>query len=203
MTYRSLTRATQPVVEPVTLTEAKAHLRVDNDIDNAYVMGLVGSARGWVEEYLDRTLVHTQWTMRLDGFPPNGMDNIELPRPPMATAAAVTAVAITYTTESGAVVVFPSNEYRVDRHSTPGGISPLFDQAWPVHRRDENAVVITWWGGYGEDGRSVPMQIRHAILMLVAHWYDRRESVLTGSISKEIEFGVHSLLDSCRWGTYR
>jgi uncharacterized phiE125 gp8 family phage protein len=121
----------------------------------------------------------------------------------MATAAAVTAVAITYTTESGAVVVFPSNEYRVDRHSTPGGISPLFDQAWPVHRRDENAVVITWWGGYGEDGRSVPSQIRHAILMLVAHWYDRRESVLTGSISKEIEFGVHSLLDSCRWGAYR
>ena len=142
--------------------------------------------------------------MRLDGFPPNGMDNIELPRPPMATASAVTAVAITYTTESGAVVVFPSNEYRVDRYSAPGGISPLFDQAWPVHRRDENSVMITWWGGYGEDGRSVPTQIRHAMLMLVAHWYGAgRESVLTGSISKEIEFGVHSLLDSCRWGAYR
>jgi uncharacterized phiE125 gp8 family phage protein len=99
------------------------------------------------------------------------------------------------------VVVFPSNEYRVDRHSTPGGISPLFDQAWPVHRRDENAVVITWWGGYGEDGRSVPTQIRHAILMLVAYWYDRREAA--GSVSNEIEFGVKSLLDSCRWGAYR
>jgi hypothetical protein len=49
----------------------------------------------------------------------------------------------------------------------------------------------------------VPTQIRHAILMLVAHWYDRRESVLTGSISKEVEFGVKSLLDSCRWGAYR
>jgi uncharacterized phiE125 gp8 family phage protein len=65
-------------------------------------------------------------------------------------------------------------------------------------------VVITWWGGYGEDGRSVPNQIRHAMLMLVAHWYGTaRESVLIGSISKEIEFGVKSLLDSCRWGTYR
>jgi len=60
--------------------------------------------------------------------------------------------------------------------------------------------VITWWGGYGEDGRSVPTQIRHAMLMLVAHWYDRREA---GSVSREVEFGVHSLLDSCRWGTYR
>ncbi len=197
MTYRSLTRSSQPVVEPVTITDAKAHLRVDTDADNTYIMGLVAAARAWVEEYLDRSLVHTQWTMRLDGFPPNGLDNLELPRPPMATAAAVSAVAITYTTETGAVVVFPSHEYRVDRHSTPGAISPLYEQAWPVHRRDDNSVTITWWGGYGEDGRSVPTQIKHAMLLLVAHWYDRRDS--TGSVSKEMEFGVKSLLDSCRW----
>ncbi len=203
MTYRSLTRSSQPVVEPVTITDAKAHLRVDTDADNTYIMGLVAAARAWVEEYLDRSLVHTQWTMRLDGFPPNGLDNLELPRPPMATASAVSAVAITYTTETGAVVVFPSHEYRVDRNSTPGAISPLYEQAWPVHRRDDNSVTITWWGGYGEDGRSVPTQIRHAMLMLVAHWYDRRESVLTGLVSKEIEYGVKSLLDSCRWGAYR
>jgi uncharacterized phiE125 gp8 family phage protein len=117
----------------------------------------------------------------------------------MATASAVSAVAITYTTETGAVVVFPSHEYRVDRNSTPGAISPLYEQAWPVHRRDDNSVTITWWGGYGEDGRSVPTQVKHAMLLLVAHWYDRREAVLTGSISKEIEFGVKSMLDSCRW----
>jgi uncharacterized phiE125 gp8 family phage protein len=199
MTYRSLTRSSQPVVEPVTITDAKAHLRVDTDADNTYIMGLVAAARAWVEEYLDRSLVHTQWTMRLDGFPPNGLDNLELPRPPMATASAVSAVAITYTTETGAVVVFPSHEYRVDRNSTPGAISPLYEQAWPVHRRDDNSVTITWWGGYGEDGRSVPTQVKHAMLLLVAHWYDRREAVLTGSISKEIEFGVKSMLDSCRW----
>lgn len=204
MTYRSLTRATQPVVEPVTLTEAKAHLRVDTDDDNAYIMALVAAARGWAEEYLNRTLVFTQWTMRLDGFPPNGMANIELPRPPMATADGKTTVSITYTTEGGSVVVFPANEFRVDRNATPGAISPLFDQAWPVHRVDENAIAITWWGGYGEDGRSVPAQIRHAILMLVAHWYDARSAVLTsGAVPMEVPFSVKSLLDSCRWGAYR
>jgi hypothetical protein len=49
----------------------------------------------------------------------------------------------------------------------------------------------------------VPAAIRHAILMLVGHWYEARSSVLTGTISKEIEFGVKSLLDSQRWGSYR
>jgi hypothetical protein len=39
--------------------------------------------------------------------------------------------------------------------------------------------------------------------MLVGHWYEFRTSVLTGSISKEVEFGVKSLLDSQRWGSYR
>jgi uncharacterized phiE125 gp8 family phage protein len=62
---------------------------------------------------------------------------------------------------------------------------------------------VTWWAGYGASGTSVPAAIRHAILMLVGHWYESRSSVLTGSISKEIEFGVKSLLDSQRWGSYR
>jgi uncharacterized phiE125 gp8 family phage protein len=63
---------------------------------------------------------------------------------------------------------------------------------------------VTWWAGYGTSGASVPAAIRHAMLMLVGHWYDgSRSGVLTGSISKEIEFGVKSLLDSQRWGSYR
>ena len=202
MTYRSLTRSSQPVVEPVTITDAKAHLRVDTDADNTYIMGLVAAARAWVEEYLDRSLVHTQWTMRLDGFPPNGLDNLELPRPPMATASAVSAVAITYTTETGAVVVFPSHEYRVDRNSTPGAISPLYEQAWPVHRRDDNSVTITWWGGYGEDGTKVPKVVRAAILMLVAYWYERRLAA-DQVAATAVPFGVSSMLDSIKWGDYR
>jgi uncharacterized phiE125 gp8 family phage protein len=202
MTYRSLTRSTQPVVEPVSLTEAKAHLRVDADDDNAYIMSLIAAARGWAEQYLDCTLVFTQWTMRMDGFPPNGMENIELPRPPMATTDGKATVSITYTTEGGSVVVFPANEFRVDRNATPGSLSPLYDQAWPVHRRDENSVSVTWWGGFGEDGRSVPAQIRHAILMLSAHWYERRMAA-DNMGGNDVPFGVKSLLDSCRWGSYR
>jgi uncharacterized phiE125 gp8 family phage protein len=75
---------------------------------------------------------------------------------------------------------------------------------WPANLDDQNAVTVTWWAGYGTSGASVPAAIRHAMLMLVGHWYDgSRSGVLTGSISKEIEFGVKSLLDSQRWGSYR
>ena len=196
MTYRSLTRATQPVVEPVSVSDAKVHLRVDGDEDNLYIASLIAAARDWVESYLDRTLVKTQWTLKMDRFP---IGDIELPRPPMLPLS----VSLTFTSESGAVSVLASNLYRVDSASTPGVVRPLREADWPAYMDDANAITITFWAGYGEDGRSVPAAIKHAMLMLVGFWYENRSSVIVGSISKPLEFAVESLLSSQKWGAYR
>lgn len=203
MQYRSLTRQTPPAVEPVTLSEAKAHLRVDTSDDDTYIGTLITAAREWCEEYLDRTLVHTQWVMRFDKFPDSGIEPVELPRPPMVASGTATAVTVTFTTEPGSTATYSTAEYRVDRYATPGTVLPIYGTTWTPHRQDDNAISVTWWAGYGATGASVPAAIRHAMLMLVGHWYEARSSVLTGSISKEIEFGVKSLLDSQRWGAYR
>jgi uncharacterized phiE125 gp8 family phage protein len=202
--YRSLTRQTPPAVEPVTLAEAKAHLRVDTSDDDSYIQNLVSSAREWVENYLDRTLIHTQWVMRFDKFPDSGIEPVELPRPPMVASGTATAVTVTFTQEAGPTSTYSTAEYRVDRNATPGAILPIYGSTWTPHRQDDNAISVTWWAGYGATGASVPAAIRHAILMLVGHWYDgARSGVVVGSISKEVEFGVKSLLDSQRWGSYR
>lgn len=199
MQYRSLTRQTAPAVEPVTLTEAKAHLRVDTSNDDTYIGTLITAAREWVEEYLDRSLITQQYVVRFDAFP----YEIELPRPPMATSGTATAVVVTYTLGDDSTAVLAATEYRVDRSSTPGVVRQLRAGTWPANLDDQNAVTVTWWAGYGASGSSVPAAIRHAILMIVGHWYEFRTGVLTGSISKEVEFGVKSLLDSQRWGSYR
>jgi uncharacterized phiE125 gp8 family phage protein len=201
--YRSLSRATAPAVEPVTLAEAKAHLRVDTATDDAYIGSLISAAREWCEQYLDRTLVHTQWVMRFDKFPPDGTHDIELPRPPMATAGTTTAVALTFTYENGTTATYSTASYRVDRDGVPGTVKTLYGQAWPPHLQDDNAISVTWWGGYGASGTSVPAAIRHAMLMLVGFWYEHRSTVLVGSISKQLEFAVESLLSSQKWGSYR
>lgn len=199
MQYRSLTRATPPAVEPVTVSEAKAHLRVDVSDDDAYIATLITAAREWCEQYLDRTLIDTQWTMRLDSFP----YEIELPRPPIASAGTATAVTLTYTLGDDSTATLSSTQYRVDRNSTPGVVRQLRAGTWPANLDDYNAVAVTWWAGYGSSGTSVPAAIRHAMLMLVAHWYENRNTVLVGSISKPLEFAVESLLSSQKWGSYR
>ncbi|HDR1907263.1 TPA: phage gp6-like head-tail connector protein [Pasteurella multocida] len=40
--------------------------------------------------------------------------------------------------------------------------------------------------------------IRQAILMTIAHWYEHREAVFTGTITKEIELGTWRLIQPYR-----
>jgi len=224
MKWRSLTRSIQPAVEPVSLLEVKQHLRVDHETDDSYIDALITAAREWAEVYLDRTLVTTQWTMRMDSFPTMARQlseayqdrtfiatqmnvradifppDIELPRPPMSTSN--TTATISYLTDTGTRTTMPTDQYRVDSDSTPGVVRPLYAGTWPAHRVDQNSVVITWYAGYGDSGQSVPRQIRHAIMMLVGVWYEVRSGTMNGTYA-EPPYSIKTLLDSCRWGGYQ
>lgn len=198
MRYRSLTRAAQPVVEPVSLADAKTHLRVDTESDDDHILALISSAREWCENYTQRTFIHTQWTMTFDTFP----WEIELPRPPVAVASGNTATTITYAMETGGTATLATSQYRVDRTAEPGVIRTVYAGTWPSHLLDRNSISVTWWGGYGEDGGKVPKVVRSAILMLVAYWYERRLAA-DQIASNAVPFGVSSMLDSIKWGDYR
>ena len=201
MRYNSVTRATGPAVEPLTVAEAKLHLRVDISDDDAYIGTLITAAREWVENYLDRTLITTQLILRAAEFP---TEELELARPPMVASGTATAVVITYTLADTTTATLSTALYRVDRTSTPGNVAPIINGTWPSDViEDANAVAVTYWAGYGPTSASVPATIRHACLMLIGHWYERRSAVLTGTISKPLEFAVESLLASNNWGQYR
>jgi uncharacterized phiE125 gp8 family phage protein len=196
--YRSLTRQTAPAVEPVTLSEAKAHLRIDSSDEDTLISTLITAAREWCEEFLDRSLIHQQYVMRFDSFP----YEIELPRPPMATSGTTTALTLTYTLGDDSTAVLAATEYRIDRNSTPGVVRQLRQGTWPANLDDQNAITVTWWAGYGASGSSVPAAIRSAMLMLVAHLWRNREMTTEAALS-EVPMGTKALLDSARWGSYR
>ena len=196
MQYLSLTRQTPPSVEPVTVAEAKAHLRVDTSNDDAYIGTLITAAREWCEQYLDRTLIHTQWAMRLDRFPPDSLQPIDLPRPPVVASGTATAVSVTFTSEVGSTATLTTAQYRVQRFETPGRVTTVYGGTWPASREDNDAVVIQWWAGYGASGTSVPAAIKNAILMYVHELYEKRGNA-------EPPAAVRALLDSQKWGSYR
>jgi len=189
--YRSLRRTSAPTVEPVTLSEAKAHCRVDTSADDTLIQGYITTAREWVEDYIDRALVTQQLVMKLDAFPAE----IELPRPPMIASGTATAVTITYVTgEAGGTATLSASEYRVDRDSTPGAIRTLYAGSWPSHLIDQNSVTVSWWAGYG-DSASVPQRVKSAILMCVHELYEKRGD-------GAMPVAAMRLLDTVSWGSY-
>jgi len=58
-----------PAVEPVTLDEAKAHLKVDTTDDDALIATLISAARAKAEWHTGRAFVTQGWTLWLDRWP--------------------------------------------------------------------------------------------------------------------------------------
>ena len=204
--YRSLAVSTASGTgdRPVTVSEAKEHLRiVDFTDDDTYIGALVDAATTWCEDYCDRTFADKTYTVAFDDFPAL---RTELPRPPVrlnATAASAT-VTISYVDQSGNTQTLTwaqsgTQQFRLDRDHVPALIYPLYLQDWPAVRLDDKSVQITYLAGYGGSA-GVPTPAKHAIKLLVGHWYASREAV--GSVGQDVPLGVHALLDPLKWKQY-
>lgn len=195
--YRSLRRYTEPATEPVTLAEAKTHCRVDTSDDDTYLTALINLGRIYVEDILDITMITTVWEARYDVFP---LWELTLPRPPMAAQT----VTVIYRDESGANQTITSVAgFQADPYVTPGRIYPLYNGVWPAVRGDENSVTVRWTAGYGA-AASVPQNLKHLVLLLVAHWYANREPVTQANLQlQNIPMTFQTLLAQSGWGGYR
>jgi uncharacterized phiE125 gp8 family phage protein len=198
MRYRSLRKITEPTSEPLTVAEAKQHLRVEHSDDDSIIENLITSAREYVETYLDCTLMLTQYKMMLDMFPAH----IELPKSPLSTVSGYDSVILTYTTDTEIKITLSSTEYRVDAHAVPAVLRTNYGDSWPAHLADYNSIEVTFWAGYGSTSASVPQRIRNAMLMLITHLYENRSSVQLGVVAHVVPDSMRMLLDSAKFGGY-
>lgn len=206
--YRSLQKIVPPAVEPVTLAEAKRHLRVEFEDDDDYIVGLITAARQYCELRLDRCLIDTRLEMKLDTFP-SGWE-LPLPLPPFSPTVGRQEIEITFlnvqlqplsVVEAEPTIVSTPGTFIANRASTPAMLTPNVNGYWPVTGPLRSAVTIRWWAGYGDGADKVPRGIRHACLMLLGHWYMNREAVAPGSFGT-VPLGVNELLSAFSWGSY-
>jgi uncharacterized phiE125 gp8 family phage protein len=176
-----------PAAEPIGLAEAKAHLRVDADDEDALIAALITTARMFVERTLALALITQDWSLLLDAWPTCGFVLL-----PLTPVQAVTAISV-HAPDGGSATV-DAADYAVDVLSEPARILLRNASLHMLPARPLNAVEIAFTAGYGDGPDDVPAPIRHALTLLVAHWFERREPVVLGFAPQEVPATVAGLL---------
>lgn len=180
-----------PTAEPVTLAEAKAHLRVDGTAEDTLVGSLIVTSRLHIEAALGLALITQAWSYFIDAWPAG--PELALPLRPVQSIAAVKLYAA-----DESVTVVPAGTYLLDGAATPARLVRSGSLAWPKPNRAANGIEVALVTGYGDAAADVPAPIRQAILLLVAHWHEHREPVEIGAASATVPAMVSDLLQPYR-----
>jgi uncharacterized phiE125 gp8 family phage protein len=181
---------TGPESEPVSLAEAKAHIRETSGDQDALITGLIQSAREYAETVTGLKLMEQTITAVCDSFPRAG-GNIALPVGPV-----LSVTSLTYTDEDGTEETF--NGFTLDNYDTPPKLVLNPGESWPgVTLHTANPVKITYLAGFSS-ASAVPAKLKQAILLLVGHWFENREEVITGIESFTVPVAAETLLQSAR-----
>lgn len=183
---------TPPLREPLSLEEAKGHVRVDIQEDDILISNLIVAARELVESETSRKLIDTVVRFTFDQFPggancgcgsawdgfipssARGADRIEFPLCP------VTAVsAFSYVDENGVTQTLTGYVFKSPAVDS-SWVEPTWGNDWPAVRDQTGAITITATVGHGPNPGDVPRIARQAMLLLVGAWYEHREELLMG-----------------------
>lgn len=167
-----------------------AEVPTTNTTADPELVAWITTARQTCETFTHRAFITQTWDQKLDAFPAN--DCFLMPKAPL-----VSVTSITYVDSNGDTQTVAAANYTVVTPSgpecAPGFIVPAYSLYWPVARSVPNAVIVRFVAGYGA-ASTVPAPIKAAMKLLIAHWYAQREAVVVGTITKELEWAVNSLL---------
>lgn len=180
LTPVSMPWSRSPLLEPLTLTDAKAYLKVDHSDEDALISQMIREARSWTETFTGRALIDQTWKLALDGFPAvtaqNPYATILLP---LGQTIAITS--FTYRDTAGTLRVLygmdasPNGaDYQWELGSNGGGVlRPAWGATWPATRDLLDPVRITFRAGY-TTAAGIPEQILAGLKWKLADLYTTR-----------------------------
>lgn len=178
-----------PASEPVSLSEAKLHCKIDHDVDDGLLAIFITAARLKAEHITGRVLVTQTLEMALCAFP---SAQIMMPVAPVQSI-----VSIQYLDETGALLTLPAQSYSLENYALSNTIQLKAGAQWPATMVDANAVKIQFIAGYG-DASLVPAGIKSWMLLTIESLYRNRGAV-TDTQNYEIPNRFYdSLLDAYR-----
>jgi uncharacterized phiE125 gp8 family phage protein len=156
-----------PATEPLALAEAKAHLRVPHADDDAYISTLIIAARRAVEARTGLALISQGWSMWCDRWPNAATVSLSL--------APISAIGdIIVYGEDGTPAIYDPAHYYLDGVSRPGRAVIRQDRLPPMAGRRVNGIEVRFTAGFGASASAVPQDLKQALLLIIAHWFEHR-----------------------------
>lgn len=182
-TYQVITSAS---TYPVSLTEAKSHLKVDTTADDTYITSIIKAATQLSEEYTNRFFIDTVIEQYASSF----ADLQTLFK------SKVSAVAyVKYYDSDNSLQTLSASVYDTQLNYEPSQIQLTDGQSFPTITKRNDAVVARYTVGYGS-ASDVPEIIKQAILLTIGNFYQNRNSVVIGRIATELPQNSKWLLDT-------
>lgn len=194
-------RLDQPKVEALTLAEVKQQCRIapEDDDDKAFLERCIKAARQLVEgpEGAGLGMMAAPWELSLDRFP----TEVCIPMGPV-----IEIVSISYVDMGGAKQTLDPADYQWRKGFLEARIQAAPGASWPATRDQLGAVTVKFTAGYpGTEKETpelamVPESLRVAMLMLIAHWNENRETSIVGEVPADVQFGFDAILNQFRVG---
>lgn len=176
-----------PAQEPLQLDDAKRHLRVDFEDDNDYIELLIAAARDHVEKYCNLLLSTQTVDVKCDDW----RDFCRLSVAPVQSIEA-----ISYIASDGSTATVSASDFELRAEGMEGEIVAAYGKQWPV-ARPRSRITVSAIAGFD----TAPPAVRHAILLLIGHWYENREAVTTDQKGlADVPMAVDALLSNYRRG---
>jgi len=176
-------RTVAPANMPVSLSEAKAHLRVDHDDQDDLITAQIKAATAYLDGYagiLGRALITQTWRQDFAGF---------AGRLPLPVSPVIAVVGVSYFDADNVQQTLDPGFYDLFAEARGAHVTLRPGQSWPATFRRTDAVSVTFTAGYGV-AADVPEPIRQAILLIVQRLFDGADT----EIDVAIERTVHALI---------
>ena len=174
-----------PASALVSTADAKAHLRVEDATDDALIDALVKAATDYLDGQaglLGRCIGSQVWRQDY----PDWASRLRLPFPD------VTSVVVKYFDTANVEQTLADTNYDLLEDSKSSYIRFVDSFAEPsVYDDRDDVVQVTLTAGYA----TVPEAIIAVVKLLVGHWYENREAVVTGTISTNLQLTIEALTD--------
>lgn len=183
-----------PAAQPVTLAEAKSHCRIESDDEDVLLQRLIDTATAMVDGrgVLFRAMITQTWAQTGQ----NWCGKIPLTMTPVQSLSAVK-----YFDTDGILQTATLSDFRLIGGENLSYVEPVSGASWPQAFDRHDALRVEYVAGYGDASSDVPEVVRNAILMLVGHFYENRESHSMDA-PKEVPMGFEALISVERGAWY-